>query len=343
MISKIIPEEKILQAKNWLEASENIVIISHTSPDGDAVGATLAMYHFLYSIDKKATVILPDAFPDFLRWIPGSNDIIIYADNKENANKTLEEADLISAVDFNTLSRISIMSDAVDKAPAKKILLDHHPHPGHFCQLTISHPEISSTCEMVFRLICRMGYFAEINLPCAEAIYTGMMTDTGSFTYNSNSPEIYSIISELIKKGIDKDQIYKNVYNNYSAERFKMMGFALNEKMKIYPEYKTALISLTKEEQSRYACKKGDTEGLVNIPLAIKGIIFSAIFREEKDNIRISLRSQGDFTVNKIAEEYFNGGGHVNAAGGESTLSMEETIKLFESILPTYKEELITS
>ncbi len=341
MISKIIPEEKVQQAKNWIDDADNIVIISHSSPDGDAVGSSLGLYHFLYSIDKNVSVILPDAFPAFLKWIPGSGDIVIYADNKVKATELLASADLILAVDFNTLSRIGDMADAVDEANAHKILLDHHPLPGHFCQLIISHPEISSTCEMVFRLICRMGYFAEINLPCAEAVYTGMMTDTGAFTFNSNNTEIYIIISELIKKGIDKDAIYDKVYNNYSADRFRMMGFTLSEKMRIYPEYRTAMINLTKEEQNRYNCKKGDTEGFVNIPLSIEGVIFSVFFREEKDKIRVSLRSKGEFPVNKVSQEHFKGGGHLNAAGGESTISMEETIKLFESILPQYKDLLI--
>ena len=340
MLTKIIPEEKIQQAKKWLDEAENIVIVSHSSPDGDAVGSSLGLYHFFYSINKNVSVVLPDAFPDFLAWIPGSSEIVLYSDHREKADELLASADLIYAVDFNTLSRVNDMKDAVDKATANKILLDHHPFPGHFCQLIISHPEIASTCEMVFRLICRMGYFEKINLPCAEAIYTGMMTDTGAFTFNSSNAEIYIIISELIKKGIDKDQIYRNVYNNYSEDRFRMMGFALSKKMRVYPECKTAMISLTKEELGKFNCKKGDTEGLVNIPLSIKGIVFSAIFREEKDALRVSLRSQGNFAVNKIAEKYFNGGGHANAAGGESKVSMEETIKLFESILPKYKEEL---
>jgi phosphoesterase RecJ-like protein len=333
MISKIIPEEKVQQAKKWVEEADKVVIVSHSSPDGDAVGSSLGLYHFLYSINKEATVVLPDDFPDFLDWIPGSQNIIIYSKEKDKADEAINAADVIFAVDFNTLSRIGAMSDVVDKAEANKILLDHHPEPGHFCQLTISHPEISSACEMVFRLICRMGYFSEINLPCSQAIYTGMMTDTGAFTYNSNNTEIYIIISELIKKGIDKDEIYRNVYNNYSADRFRMLGYALSEKMRIYPQSKAAMISMTKEEQNRFQYKKGDLEGIVNIPLSIKDIEFSTIFREEDDKIRVSLRSQGELAVNKIAEQYFNGGGHKNAAGGESKLTMDETIALFEKIL----------
>lgn len=340
MISKILPEDKIQQAKGWIEKAENIIVISHSSPDGDAIGSSLAMYHFLYSINKAVTVVLPDSFPDFLSWMPGSKQTIIYAANKHEADALFSKADLIFALDFNTLTRVGDMAEAVDKSPAKKILLDHHPFPGGFCQLSISHPEISSTCEMVFRLICRMGHFTEINTACAECIYTGMMTDTGSFTYNSNNTEIYIIISELIKKGVNKDKIYNQVYNTYSADRFRLMGYALSEKMRIYPEYKAALISLTKEEQEKFNFQKGDAEGFVNIPLSIQGIIFSAFFREDENKIKISLRSQGSFPVNTISSEYFNGGGHLNAAGGESRKTMDETIQLFESILPQYKDLL---
>lgn len=340
MISKIILEEKVQQAKNWIDKSENIVIISHVNPDGDAIGSSLAMYHFLFSISKNVTVIVPDSIPPFLTWMSGSKEVLIYNKMKEEADEKLAKADLIMALDLNTINRVGRMADAVDLSPAKKILVDHHPNPGGFCQLVISHPEICSTAEMVFRLICRMGHFSEINLPCAECIYVGMMTDTGAFTYNSNNTEVYVIIAELIKKGINKDAIYNNVYNTYSADRFRLMGLALNKKMKIYPEYKAALITLTNEEQTEYNFRKGDCEGFVNIPLSIDGIIFSAFFRQDDEKIRISFRSQGTFPVNKFSAENFNGGGHLNAAGGESLLSMEETIQKFESILPKYKEFL---
>ena len=343
MITKIILEEKVQQAKRLIDEAENIVVISHKSPDGDAVGSALAMYHFLFSIDKNVSVILPDRFPDFLSWLPSSDEAIFYNENKDKANELLAAADLIIALDFNTLSRIGDMADAVDEAPATKILLDHHPLPGHFAQVIISHPEIASTAEMVFRLICRMGHFTDINLPCAEAIYTGMMTDTGAFTFNSNNTEIYVIIAELIKIGINKDRIYNKIYNNYSADRLRLMGFALSEKMRVYPEHRAALITLSLEEKKRFNYKTGDTEGFVNIPMSIKGIVFSAMFREENDKIRISLRSQNDsnFPVNKVCETYYNGSGHFNAAGGEAKMTMDEAIAFFENVVLVECEDLL--
>ena len=232
------------------------------------------------------------------------------------------------------------MADAVINATAPKILVDHHLHPADFAKTVISYPEISSTSELVFRLICRLGDFSQINLACAECIYTGMMTDTGGFTYNSNGQEIYIIIAELIKIGIDKDEIYRKVFNTYSADRLRLMGFCLFQKMKIFPEYKTALISLTSKELYQFNFQNGDAEGFVNIPLSIAGVDFSVFMREDTDKIKISLRSQGQFPANKVAAELFNGGGHLNAAGGESYSTLAETIKKFEDALPDYKDFL---
>jgi phosphoesterase RecJ-like protein len=217
-------------------------------------------------------------------------------------------------------------------------MIDHHLYPEDFCRITISHPEISSTSELVFRLICRMGYFSDISKEGAECIYTGMMTDTGGFTYNSNNREIYFIISELLSKGIDKDDIYRKVYNTYSESRLRLMGYVLSN-MKVYKDYNSALISLTKEEQGKFDYIKGDSEGFVNIPLSIKNVCFSCFLREdtEKKMIKISLRSVGKFPCNRLAAEFFNGGGHLNASGGEFYGTMEEAVKVFEQALEKYK------
>jgi len=247
---------------------------------------------------------------------------------------------LIFTLDFNVPSRMAKMEAAVMNAPAPKILVDHHLHPGDYAKVAISYPEISSTSELIFRLICRLGDFSKINLACAECIYTGMMTDTGGFTYNSNKPEIYTIINELIKLGVDKDDIYRKVFNNYSADRMRLMGYALFSKMKIYPEYKAALITLTLRELQEFNFQNGDAEGLVNLPLSIDGVVFSVFMREDTDKIKISLRSQGTFPANKVSSDLFNGGGHLNAAGGESYISMQESVKKFEEALPNYKDFL---
>lgn len=245
MLTKVIEQAKIDRFARWMGHAERIVIVAHVAPDGDAIGSSLGLWHFLNSQDKTVNVIVPNAFPDFLRWMPGSKDVLLYDRYKEFADKLIAEAEIICCLDFNALSRIDAMADAIKAAKGKKILVDHHLYPEDFCDITISHPNISSTSELVFRLICRMGYFNEITKEGAECIYTGMMTDTGGFTYNSNNREIYFIISELLSKGIDKDDIYRKVYNTYSESRLRLMGYVLSN-MQVYPDYHSALISLTK-------------------------------------------------------------------------------------------------
>ena len=338
MLTKVIEQAKIDHFTKWFERADKIVIVSHVSPDGDAIGSSLGLAQFLDSQDKTVNVIVPNAFPDFLKWMPGSKDILLYDRYKEFADKLINEADIICCLDFNSLKRIEEMADSVATSPARKILIDHHLYPEDFCRIVISHPEISSTSELVFRLICRMGYFSDISREGAECIYTGMMTDTGGFTYNSNNREIYFIISELLSKGIDKDDIYRKVYNTYSESRLRLMGYVLSN-MKVYREYNSALISLTKEEQGKFDYIKGDSEGFVNIPLSIKNVRFSCFLREDTERriIKISLRSVGTFHCNKLAAEFFNGGGHLNASGGEFTGTMAEAKQVFEEALKKYK------
>ena len=343
MLSKVIAQSNVDHVEKWFEKADKIVIVSHVSPDGDAIGSSLGLYHFLSSQDKTVHVIVPNAFPDFLRWMPGAKDIIQYNRYKEFADKLIQEADVICCLDFNVLSRIDEMEEAVRTSPARKMLVDHHLCPGDFARIIISHPDISSTAELVFRLICQLGNFSDISKEGAECIYTGMMTDTGGFIYNSNNREIYLIIGELLSKGIDKDEIYRNVYNNTSEGRLRLQGYVLYEKMQLYPQFKSALISLSREEQKRFQYAKGDTEGLVNIPLSIKDICFSAFLREdtEKDMIKISLRSVGTFPCNQVATKYFNGGGHLNASGGEFYGTLDEAIELFKRALIEFEDLLL--
>lgn len=338
MLSKVIDQNKIDHFAKWLNRAEKMVIVSHVGPDGDAIGSSLGLAQFLESQDKTVTIIVPNAFPDFLKWMPGAKDILLYDRYKEFADKLIAEADVICCLDFNALKRIDGMADAVSASPARKLLVDHHLHPEGFCDIEMSYPHISSTSELVFRLICRMGYFSEITKEGAECIYTGMMTDTGGFTYNSNNREIYFIISELLSKGIDKDDIYRKVFNTYSESRLRLMGHVLSN-MKVYPEHHSALITLTKEEQSHFTYIKGDSEGFVNIPLSIKNVCFSCFLREdtEKKMIKISLRSVGSFPCNRLAADFFNGGGHLNASGGEFYGSMAEAVEVFEKALEAYK------
>jgi len=340
MFSKIIAEDQITKVKKAIDGVDKIVIVAHVGPDGDAMGSTLALWHYLMTIEKEPVVIVPTMYANFLAWMPGSECVLIYEKDKEKADELIAAAELIFTLDFNQASRMAKMADAVINAAAPKILVDHHLHPDTYAKITVSYPEVSSTSELIFRLICRLGDFSMINLACAECIYTGMMTDTGGFTYNSNKQEIYTIIAELIKLGVDKDDIYRKVFNNYSADRMRLMGYALYNKMKVYPEHKAALITLSLKELEEFNYQTGDAEGLVNMPLSIEGVIFSVFMREDSDKIKISLRSQGTFPANKVSADLFNGGGHLNAAGGESYTTLEEAVTKFETALSDYKDFL---
>ena len=340
MLNKIIPENQIQQVQKLVEKFDKIVIITHTSPDGDAIGASLGLYHFLSEIGKIVNVIVPNNYPGFLKWMPDSKEIIVYEWKKSLAEETILAAELIFCLDFNSPKRIGEIAEVLEKAQAKKILIDHHPEVGNFCDITISHPEISSTSELIFRFICRMGMFDDLTRSCAECIYAGMMTDTGAFTYNSNEKHIYFIISELLEKGIDKDLIYDKVNNHQTENRLRLQGYVLYEKMKIFPEFNTALITLSREEEQRFQWRRGDTEGFVNMPLTIDGIVFSAFIREEENMVKLSFRSRGNFPANRFASEVFNGGGHFNAAGGEYYGKLDEAVALFRSNLPKYADLL---
>ena len=335
-LTPLIGENQLLQTKKQIEIAQKIVIVTHLSPDGDALGSSLGLYHYLRSIGKEPKVIVPNAFPYFLKWMNGTSDIIVNTYIPDVAERMIKNADLIFCLDFNTLKRIGVLGEHVQESSAKKILVDHHLYPDDNFDVIISYPIISSTCEIIFRLITQLGDFDKISTVIAECIYTGMMTDTGGFTYQSNDPEIFEIISLLLKKGIDRDHIYRNVFNNYSDQRFRLLGFTLSQRMKIYPEHKASLIYLSKEDQKQFTLTKGDTEGFVNYPLSIKNIIFSVFIREDEELIKISLRSQGNFPSNEFAADFFNGGGHLNASGGEFYGNIEDAISLFEDGLEKY-------
>jgi len=341
MLNKIITEENIQKAKKLINKYDKIIIVTHASPDGDALGSSLGFYHFLVEYGKQVNIVVPNEFPEFLQWMPGAGDIVIAEKDLAITAELMDAAELIFFLDFNALKRIDQLEPLVRKSAAKKILIDHHLEPENFCDLTISHPDISSTSELIFRFICRMGLYEYVDKSCAECIYTGMMMDTGSFTFNSNSPHIYYIISELLEKGIDKDAIYSRIYNSFSERKIRMQGYVLYRKLKVFREYKTSLLSLSYEEHQRFRSQKGDTEGFVNIPLTIEKIVFSAFIREEKEVVRISLRSKGNFPTNRFAKEVFGGGGHLNASGGEYYGKLEDALRLFEEALPRYKHLLI--
>lgn len=337
MLTKIISDEKIQKAKKYIEKGERFVIVTHVSPDGDALGSALGLYHFLTAYGKEQVmIVVPNDFPQFYKWMPGRKEIVIHETYPEFAEEQIQQADVIFCLDFNEPKRIEKLAPAVLASEGRKVMIDHHLHPADFCRLVISIPEMSSTCELVFRFICQLGMFELINQKGATCLYTGMMTDTGSFTYNSNKPEIYTIICELIKKGIDKDAIYRKVNQVHSENRVRMMGYVLYEKMKIYSDKQAALITLSKDELDRFSYVTGDTEGFVNLPLSIEGVQFSVFIREDKDYIKVSLRSVGDFPCNQFASQYFGGGGHKNASGGEFYGSLEEAVAVFEKGLKEF-------
>lgn len=340
-MDKIIDQSHIETFQKMVSDARKVVIVPHVNPDGDAIGSCLGLKGFLQNFGKIAEVIIPNDFPDFLSWLPGSDKIIDFEKQPELVKQYIAEADLLCMLDFNDLGRSEGLNKELAAFKGRSIMIDHHPNPSAKCDLMISYPEVSSTCELIFRLLHRSDYIKYINRDAADAIYTGMMTDTGNFSYNASSPETYHIIAQLLEIGIDKDAIHSSVYHTFSEDRWRLIGHSLKEKMVILPEFRTGYISLTKEELKTYNFQPGDTEGLVNYPLMVKGIIFCVFFMEKDDQIKISLRSKGDFSVNEFSRAHFNGGGHHNAAGGHTKMCMEDTIKYFLALLPEYQQKLL--
>lgn len=326
-----------------IAASRRIVICCHKSPDGDAIGSSLGWALYLRSLGKDPLVCIPDMMPDFLRWLPYSADIVRYDKHQEQVSKAFEEADLVFCLDFNGASRLDEMESVLTTCKAKKVMIDHHLSPFMDVDLLISRPHLSSTSEMVFRLIWQLGAFEAMDRRWASCVYCGMMTDTGGFTYNSSEPAIFFIICQLLTKSIDKDKIYRNVFNNYSTSAIRFRGYVMNEKLNVSEELHASYYTVTRQEMKRFNFIKGDLEGLVNEPLRIKGMKLSISLREdtEVDNrILVSLRSVDDFPCNQVAAQFFNGGGHLNASGGklhctiaEAEVIAQKAILAFQNLL----------
>lgn len=340
MIKNVFKDVDVERLKRVIDENSMFVLTCHAGPDGDALGSTLGMAHYLKELGKEALVIVPDAFPDFLGWMPGSQEILRYDKYREKAELMIAMADVVLAMDYNALSRVDDMGTMIGNTKAKKVLIDHHLSPEAFCDLVFSFPALSSTCEVVFRLIMAMGGEDHLTKAACECLYAGIITDTGCLSYGSCTHELYAIVSMLMQKDINKDRIYNKIFNNYSEGRLRLMGYVLYEKMRVFSDDHAALITLSREEMKRFDFNKGDTEGLVNIPLQMKGIYFSAFLREdtEKELIRVSLRSQGTFPCNKFAAKYFNGGGHLNASGGQFDGTLAEAIALFEKALKEFNK-----
>ena len=327
-------KEAVLAIQNLLATPKKIALIPHRSPDGDAMGSTLALYHFLLKLNHNPVVISPNEFPNFLAWLPGSETILIYENDKENCIKILNEAELVFTLDFNALHRTGEMEQVLNKLSAPMIMIDHHQKPDIYATVTYSDTSIGSTCEMIYNLISYMDKKDLLDKTIATCIYTGITTDTGSFRFPSTTSTTHRIVADLIDIGINNSAIHNLLFDDNSANRLQLLGRAL-QNIKVFPEYKTSYITLSQKELDEFHYQKGDTEGIVNYGLSIKGIHFSAIFIEHRDEniIKISLRSQGNFDVNQFAREHFNGGGHINAAGGKSYESMKATTNKFEELI----------
>jgi phosphoesterase RecJ-like protein len=327
--------------KTTLKASKQVVITTHKNPDGDAIGSSLALNLFLQKMGLNSKVIVPNDYPDFLKWLPGESSILKYEDDKTSYENIIDKADLIFALDYNAFHRTGDLEQVLEKSTAKKVMIDHHQQPDDFAAYTFSNPNMSSTCEMIYHFISSLNELELISKDIATCIYVGIMTDTGSFRYRSTTATTHHVIAELINKGADNTRIHNNVFDSNSFNRLQLLGTALTN-LKILPEYNTAYISISQKELNEFDYKKGDTEGFVNYALSINKCILAAIFIEDEKNkiIKISLRSKGDFSVNELSRKHFEGGGHNNAAGGKSNDSLENTIERFISILPEYKTAL---
>jgi phosphoesterase RecJ-like protein len=334
---KPISEDIISPLQHFIEETQHPLILIHYNPDGDAIGSALGFYHYLVKKGKNPIIVSPNDYPKFLHWLPGNDKVLVYKRQSGTVLNALKQADVIFTLDFNDAKRVNDLEKYLKNAKASKVLIDHHPEPGDFADLIISNIIYSSTAELVYHVIESLKDEHLVDRTIAECLYTGIMTDTGSFNYNSSQPYTYYVVSKLIELGIHKDQIYWNIYDNYSADRMRLLGYCLYKKMEVFPEYHTAIISITKEELKTFNFAPGDSEGFANYPLSIKGIRFSAIFVENDKHIKISFRSKGAFPTNKFAEKHFNGGGHKNASGGSSFESLEKTLQKFREVLPQYK------
>ena len=332
------------ELKSFLERPRNVVIVGHRNPDGDAMGASLGLCHYLKMKGHSPTVVVPNEYPDFLHWLPGSKATYRFDWQNSQSQRVIKASDIIFLLDFNALHRVgNDMQNTLEKYQNDFMLIDHHQQPDEFSYM-YSDVEMSSTCQMVYHFIEKMGDLDLIDSKISTCLYTGIMTDTGSFRFRSTTSLTHRVIADLIDKGAVNDRIHSNIYDSNSYGRMQLLGQALSN-LKVLPVFKTAYITLTQEEKTINDFKKGDTEGFVNYALSIQGVVMAAIFIEDKEQgiIKISFRSKGTFSVNQFARKHFNGGGHDNAAGGKSNLSMDDTINKFNVLLPDYKESLLKS
>lgn len=337
---KILDKDSVEELGKLLAQSDKIVLTCHVNPDGDALGSTLGWWHLLRSLGKNPTVIVPDQPPRSLRFLPGFKDIAIYTRHDPYCTHLVEECDLIICCDFNEPKRQDHLAPLIQEATAPKVLIDHHEGPDMDCQIIFSFPKMSSTCELVFRIIAALGYYNELNLDAATCLLTGIITDTRNFTVSCSDPEIYDILKLLLEKGCNKKLIVEEALDSCRYDSLRLQAFALYERMELFAEHHCALITLSKSDLEQFHYERGDSEGLVNQPLRVKGIIYSVFMREDANQIKISARSKKDFPVRDICKDLWQGGGHIQAAGAEFKGSLQDCRQMFVDSLKNYDHKL---
>lgn len=327
--------------KQLLSGSKNIVLTIHLNPDADALGSALGFALVLQKKGHKVTVVSPNTFPDFLKWMKGNENVLVYDKEPDECNKVVSDADIVFSMDYSAIKRVGPVGEKILKSNATKVIIDHHREPEDYANLMKWSTEAGATAELVFDLFKELNWIDALDKDAGECLYAGIMTDTGGFRHPNTTQHIHEIVAQLIGIGVDAAKVSKLVYDTNSVNRIKLLGFALSQRLKIIEQFKVAFIYLSAEDLKSYNAKKGDTEGLVNYALSIKGITMAALFKESDNMVKMSFRSIGEFSVNDFARNHFDGGGHNNAAGGVSkVMSLNEVIEKFEKLLPTYKTEL---
>ncbi len=334
--------ENIQAFKRFFDSPRRVVIVTHFKPDADALGSSLGLAGFLKKKGHQVQVITPSDYPDFLAWMPGNDDVhIFHKDRPQPTQNFISACDAVFCLDFSSLKRINEIGEMVARSSAKKVLIDHHLEPESFADFVQWDQTAASTAELVYRLIHELGDDVLIDENIANCLYAGLMTDTGGFRHPNTTIDVFRVAAALVEHGADPAKVSKLVYDTNTLERLRLMGFVLSERLQVLPQFRTAFITLSSEDLKRFSSQTGDTEGLVNFGLSIKGIRLSVLISDRKENIKLSFRSLGEFSVNEFARKHFEGGGHKNAAGGQTNLTLEETKKKFIDLLPQYRDQLL--
>lgn len=334
--------EHLEDLKSLLSVPKDIVITTHRNPDGDAIGASLALYHYLNQFGHTVKVMAPSEYPDFLSWMPGAQDILIFDVYTEKGTEWLKRADIIFVLDYNDLERVDRMGEIIAPLTCVKVMIDHHLYPEPFADYVLSDTSASSTCELIYDFLGMLGHLNRIDLRVGDSIFTGILTDTGSFKY-STSPKLFRIVADLIDRGVDDIRLQDMIFNSMEEKHLRLLGHCLYNRLEILEEFYTGIITLSKEDYEKYSISRGDTEGIVNFLLQLKKVKLAVFIHEQPTITKLSLRSKGDFSVQEIAKQHFKGGGHKNASGGSSYAGLKATVKKFKSLLPAYKSQLENS